>query len=266
MKGYTKLCASMYTGSMRGKPDLLLVFPYVLANADATNKFDETPQCIADALGIPVERVQTALTVLESPDPLSRTQDHDGRRLVRLDNHRDWGWLVVNRQKYWDMFSGADYRAKTAARVKRWRERHKAEAAPTDAEIPSLEEVITQGQFINVSETICRSFHSYHNDNNYWLNRFGRLINWRDKLISWRDRESERKSVGGNGHINPVAQKMALEEELSRHPANKDSAFYDAKVTELQRSDYRTKRKKLRDLTAFIANGGTNPAPPHTPT
>lgn len=256
----------MYEGSMRGKADLLLVFPYMLCNSEADGTFDQTPQCIADALGIAIERVSNAITILESPDPLSRTPDEDGRRIVRLDPHRTWGWRIVNREKYWNVFGDAQYREKGRLRQERYRNNHKAsgEQPGQDAHIPSLEEVITQGQFVNVDEATCKEFFNHHNDNTLWLNQFGRLIKWTDKLVSWNKRNEQRGAnrSGGNGHINPVAQKMALEEELARHPANKDSTFYHQDATDLEKSDYRTKRKKLRELTSFIANGGAPNAQP----
>lgn len=260
---YTKLFAKMYEGSMRGKSDLLLVFPYMLCNSEADGTIDQTPKCMADALGISLERTLAALHELESPDPLSRTPDEDGRRIVLLDPHRDWGWRIVNREKYWNCFGDEKYREKGRARQERFRKRHgdgSGNGAGQDAHIPSLEEVITQGQFANVDEATCRSFFSYHNDNNYWLNRNGDLINWPDKLVSWKVRDEQRKSaggVGGNGHINPVAQKLAIEEQLAKHPANRDSAFYRQDATDLEKANYREMRKKLRDLTALIALGGS---------
>lgn len=37
---------------------------------------------------------------MEQPDPYSRTEGEEGRRIVRLDDHRPWGWRIVNHEKY----------------------------------------------------------------------------------------------------------------------------------------------------------------------
>lgn len=56
-----------------------------------------------------------ALERLASPEPDSRSPDHDGRRMVRIDG----GFIILNYVKYRDR----DYTA--AARSKRWRDRKK---------------------------------------------------------------------------------------------------------------------------------------------
>src|SRR5207247_2600082 len=43
---------------------------------------------------------KAALAKLGSPDPLSRTPDEDGRRIVPLDEGREWGWRLVNYMRY----------------------------------------------------------------------------------------------------------------------------------------------------------------------
>ena len=62
-----------------------------------------------------------ALRALGSPDIESRTPDHEGRRLVRVDG----GYVVLNYVRYRDR----DYTA--AERSRRWRERKKKEAGAT---------------------------------------------------------------------------------------------------------------------------------------
>lgn len=65
------------------------------------------------------------LAILSAPDPNSRSQEHEGRRLARING----GWLVLNYAKYRDK----DWTA--AERGKRWRAAQKMEQAVTaDAE------------------------------------------------------------------------------------------------------------------------------------
>lgn len=97
---YGKIFASLFTGSMRGKGDLQLVFMYMLANASRDGVCDFMPQCIADATGKTIEVVQDSLRQLESPDNMSRTKTEDGRRIKRIDDERPWGWVIVNYEMY----------------------------------------------------------------------------------------------------------------------------------------------------------------------
>ena len=97
---FAKVFASLWQGSMVGRSDMQLVFIYMLANCDAKGVFDQTPEVVAALTGIPIERVEVAIKQLESPDPRSRTATDDGRRLVLLDDHRDWGWRIVNYAEY----------------------------------------------------------------------------------------------------------------------------------------------------------------------
>lgn len=97
---YAKVFSSLFDGSMRGQPDLILVFVNMLTRCDSDGCVDRTPRAIADETGLPVERVKDAISMLESPDCESRTPDMDGRRIVRLSDERTWGWQIVNFRKY----------------------------------------------------------------------------------------------------------------------------------------------------------------------
>ncbi len=97
---YGKIFASLFTGSMRGKGDLQLVFTYMISNATEEGICDFTPQCISDATGKPIDLIERCLTELESPDEMSRTRSDDGRRIRKLDPSRPWGWHIINYQMY----------------------------------------------------------------------------------------------------------------------------------------------------------------------
>lgn len=123
---FGKVFASLWEGSMVGQSDVQLVFVYMLANCDRDGVVDKTHEFIAVVTGIALDRVRAAVVVLESPDPRSRTPDHEGRRILRLDDHRDWGWLIVNRQKYRAMIDEEVRREQNRERVRRSREHYRA--------------------------------------------------------------------------------------------------------------------------------------------
>ena len=97
---FAKVFGSLWTGSMVGQSDLQLVFVFLLARCDSEGFVDEHPRVIASLTGIPLDRVETALRALEAPDDESRTPDLNGRRIMLRDDHRSWGWSIVNYAKY----------------------------------------------------------------------------------------------------------------------------------------------------------------------
>ena len=66
---------------------------------------DIHPRAIAEEVGLTVDQVRACLDELESPDAESRSPEAEGRRIIRLDEHRAWGWQVVNYIKYRDIKS-----------------------------------------------------------------------------------------------------------------------------------------------------------------
>ena len=114
MSGYTPLFGSLTTGTLCGRwPDIGL-WPVVLSLADRPGVVDVTTSYLALITGLPEHDVVACLQRFCAPDPLSRTQDHDGRRLVLLDPARPWGWRVVNHATYRER---ARLAAKSAAEV-----------------------------------------------------------------------------------------------------------------------------------------------------
>jgi hypothetical protein len=105
------------------------VFEDLLKLAD-NGVVDMTRQAIVRRTNIPAEIIDRAIAKLEAPDPSSRDPGEDGRRIVRLDEHRDWGWLIVNWPKYEAIKRAEDQRLKTAERTRRWRDRKKVPPAP----------------------------------------------------------------------------------------------------------------------------------------
>lgn len=73
--------------------------------------------------GMDREAGMRALASMAKPDPESRSPEHDGRRMVRVDG----GFIILNYMKYRDR----DYTA--AERMKRWRDRKKKALLQRDA-------------------------------------------------------------------------------------------------------------------------------------
>ena len=76
------------------------VFMDLLVLSDEDGVVDKTSKAISRITNVPLEVIEMAVAKLCAPDPQSRTPDHAGRRLVLIDENRDWGWKIVNYLKY----------------------------------------------------------------------------------------------------------------------------------------------------------------------
>lgn len=120
---YFPLDRDFLTSSMfvQGTPEQIKVFVYLLLAANPRNGVvEDAVPAIALRCGLSLDVTQAALEWLSSPDPYSRTKDHEGRRIERLP---DGGFLLLNYLRRRDK----DY---STPRVRRWRERN-AKRVPT---------------------------------------------------------------------------------------------------------------------------------------
>lgn len=97
---YVKMFKSIFDGSLYGQFEPTVVFMAMLVIAEREGIVDMTREAIAARCGYPLDIVERGITELEKPDPQSRTPDEDGRRLVRLEDSRNWGWRITNYEKY----------------------------------------------------------------------------------------------------------------------------------------------------------------------
>jgi hypothetical protein len=100
LMGYTPLFDTMLSGTLYGRWPHTGVWACLLSRVSREGLIDETPQCLAGAIGIPVEMLKQCIHDFMQPDPESRTTSDDGRRLELIDPERSWGWRVINHQKY----------------------------------------------------------------------------------------------------------------------------------------------------------------------
>ena len=100
MSGYTPVFSTVFTGTLHGRwPDTGL-WLCLLAMADKHGLIDCTPQYIAGVTGLSADDVVGCIERFTKPDPYSRSQAEEGRRLVPIDVARPWGWRIVNHGKY----------------------------------------------------------------------------------------------------------------------------------------------------------------------
>jgi hypothetical protein len=146
---YIKLDKSIITSSVWVDPDTRMVFIAALIMAEPYELTEPTPQLNIDDLNetgfivppglygmlpasgprfieivkLPLERGMKALAMLGSPDPESRSQEYEGRRMVRVSG----GYLILNYFRFWKKDHSS------TERVRKFRER-KAQAQQEQSE------------------------------------------------------------------------------------------------------------------------------------
>jgi hypothetical protein len=99
---YGKLFVQMYDGTLAtaGPWQALVTFQQLLILANRHGEVDMTAEALSRRTTIPLDVLTLGLAALEQPDPGSRSPAEDGRRIVRLAAHREWGWRIVNYLAY----------------------------------------------------------------------------------------------------------------------------------------------------------------------
>lgn len=118
---FGKIFGQIFDSSIACSPDLRHFFMDMIVLADADGDVDMTPESIAARTRIPLAEVNDHIACLCSPDPRSRTPDNEGRRLELLDEHRDWGWHIINYQKFREIASNEQRKASQRDRFNRWK-------------------------------------------------------------------------------------------------------------------------------------------------
>lgn len=103
-----------------------MTFQQLIVLADADGIVDMTPQAICAHTSIPIDILEKGLKRLSDPDPFSRTPGEEGRRIVCIDEHRPWGWQIVNYLKYKHLKDSDEVREQNRVRAQRFRDKRNA--------------------------------------------------------------------------------------------------------------------------------------------
>lgn len=114
---FGKVFETMYDGTLRECWQAIVIFPHLIVIADQDGVVDLTALALHTRTGIPQDIIEAGLAFLEKEDPQSRSTEQSGRRIERLDAHRDWGWRIVNYKKYRDLSSLEEKRKRDRDRM-----------------------------------------------------------------------------------------------------------------------------------------------------
>ena len=139
---YAKVFASMFKGSMYGNPDGIITFMVMLVLADREGIVDMTAESISAHTSIPLDIIRRGLDYLILPDPNSRSQNEDGRRIQYLDDHRKWGWYIVNYEDYRNMRDEDERREY----FKQWKRNKRAQQRAEKSQIDDIRDTVSRSR------------------------------------------------------------------------------------------------------------------------
>lgn len=239
MSGFTKLFTSITSSSIWNEDDKTrIVWITMLAIAEADGVVRASIGGLAHVARVTREDCEKALQILQSPDPDSRSPEHEGRRIQKVDG----GFFLLNYGKYREARSEDERKAYMREYMRKYRKQTvnkgkqkltkvshskpplaKAEGekeAKAEGEgdegaalIPSLEEfcdyffpaMVDLGDPVPLAEWLME-YHGYY-AGNVWKNK--PPSNWKGlagKLIGqYRSRHAEVSAKKGNGKTDRYA-------------------------------------------------------------
>lgn len=97
---FAKVFGQIFDSSIAEDYNCRRMFIDLLVLADSTGAVDMTPEAISRRTNVPIEEVEKYIKELCQPDAKSRSDLHEGKRLIPLDDRRNWGWMIVNYKHY----------------------------------------------------------------------------------------------------------------------------------------------------------------------
>ena len=146
---YARIFEQIFTSSIAKDYEVRHVFMDLLVLADQDGAIDMTLEAIAGETAVPKRIIRRAIKKLCKPDPQSRSEAEDGRRLIPLRLNRSWGWQIVNFEAYKELRDEEARRAYTREYMRKYMQdrRNKLKQAretvkpPLDTIKPSLADI-----------------------------------------------------------------------------------------------------------------------------
>lgn len=136
MENYVKLFGSIIHSTVwQTDLHIKVVWITMLAMADKDGQVWASVPGLSKAAGVSLDQCNEALRQFLSPDPYSRTKDHEGRRIEEIDG----GWKLLNYRLYRHLASPDPDDKANAAKQKRYRDRQRLRSAALRNVTPEAE-------------------------------------------------------------------------------------------------------------------------------
>src|SRR4030095_10381641 len=121
-RGFTKLFNTIVTSTMwREDNETRLLWITLLALSDRHGEVSASIPGLAHVANISEEGCRRGITKLESPDPDSRTETAEGRRITKIDG----GWMIINYPLYRQMLNAEERKEYKRIKEAEYRRRRK---------------------------------------------------------------------------------------------------------------------------------------------
>lgn len=121
MAGYTKLFNSILASTIWREDDKTrLVWITLLAMADKNGIAEGSVPGLADLARVTIPECESSLVKLMSPDRYSRTTEHEGKRIEKVEG----GWAILNHAKYRAKMSADERKEYNRLKQRDWRAKH----------------------------------------------------------------------------------------------------------------------------------------------
>lgn len=164
---YGKIFERMYDGTLDGHWEAIVTMQQLIVLADSAGFVDMTIRSISKRTSIPEDIIERGIEHLLLPDRYSRTQGEEGRRIIPMDEHRPWGWMLVNYEKYSKMQKMADKQNADRQRMANKRSKDKVLQAPKNGSVadssiesqivPNVRDVAHVDVDVDVNEDVIQS-------------------------------------------------------------------------------------------------------------
>ena len=122
MTGYTKLFGVIVASSIWDEDDKTrIVWVTLLALKNRHHGVEATEKALALFARVTPEDCRRALDRFEAPDPNSRSDEFEGRRIKKVEG----GWLILNGEKYQNMLRHEERKIYNAEKQREYRHRLK---------------------------------------------------------------------------------------------------------------------------------------------
>lgn len=123
MSGYTKLFSSIVTSTVWQEPNhIRIAWVTLMALSDQDGIVEGSIPGLASIAHITISEFEEALKVFKSPDPYSRTKEHDGRRILEIDG----GFQLINHRKFREKMNFEDRREYKRRKAQEYRQKNKS--------------------------------------------------------------------------------------------------------------------------------------------
>lgn len=138
---YVKLFSGILDSSLwELDSDMRIVWITLLAMCDPDGIVRASESGVARRAVVSPEKTAEALKLFQSPDADSRSTEHEGRRLERIDG----GFMILNYKRYRQMRDAAQERENSRVRMRKMRERKREASDNHDAERYALLRTLRQ--------------------------------------------------------------------------------------------------------------------------